>query len=811
MEFLQLIPDSVQASSGNPPTAIGAAASDPVEDVSDSTYIQITAANQWFRLSFADITLPSNKRIWGVYGQIREYFVEQVDGSGWGFTWFAYIGPSTVTEASGQKLAGAASGNNVEGSITTRSSPWHNKDWTGVEWTQAQINAAHWYYKVNPNSPLVYERVVLVRLGYALVTQPVAAVTSPLMGQTGISKSPTIQWSYTGFGEAQKSYRVKVFSQAVAEGGGFDPATSATVYDSGVVVSSNTNHNIPAGVLALNTVYYVSVQVTKSMDQYGMTTGLSDYASLWATATKFTVNAAPVATVTAPADPTNNSTTPAVTWTYTDADGNLQQTYQIRVFTAAQYGIGGFDPATSPATWDSGEVLSADVSAAIGVVIANATYRAYVRVSDSDGNYSAWAFKQWVQSVTPPNAPLLVATQIAGTSDVLLQLERAYNGPIPDFFRLERSDDGGATWEDVRGGEYQALPMKIVDTFTRADNAATMGNAETGGAWVPNTGVFGIQTNRAYTAAATVRANATIDTLVSDIIAHVTVPVLPGANGAGLIFRYSAAGEFWAAAIVNAQLFLIRRTGGASTNQLGPFAAAAGDVIGVKAVGSTIQLYQNGVLKGTVVDATNVGNTKHGLYLDNTNVARLDDFDMMTYLELTDREVSPRKVLAGAETYRYRLTVYDQLIGNVSTSQPTTVSGILDVRKVFLKLPKLYAVTDSFVNNLTFPVEDVFLSKAVNKQRSVHRPMGRTRPVVVRGVNEGRSFSTIFVTETQAKYDSLLALLNRNVTLLMVTSKAKYYVDVQNITDDEHLWDELHSELPIWRITVGFQEVDRPD
>lgn len=996
MEFLELIPDSIQAASGNPPSATGAAASDPIEDTSDATYIQFNALNQWIRVSFADLVLPSNKRIWGAYIMARETFTEQADGSGWGA--FSMSGGKWGTNAvidSGTGLAGVQGSFAGENAWVDFYSPWATKDWAGAEFTQAQLNAVHWYQKVTLlNAPVVYLRVAKVRLGYALITQPLAANTSPTNGASGVSKTPTVQWSYTGQGEAQKSFRVKIFTQAIAEGGGFDPATSATVYDSGVVTSSATSHTIPAGLLALGSSYYFSVQVAKSMDQYGYVTGNADYFSQWSTATKFTINAAPVVTVSTPADPTTNATTPVVTWAYTDADNNPQVTYQVRVFNAAQYGIGGFDAGTSPATWDSGEITDTPGTVrtkTIGVAIANATYRAYVRSKDSDGNYSAWAYKQWVQNVTAPSNPLLTASQIAGTTDLLLQWEAAWNGPIPDFFRIERSDDGGTTWADVRGAGYQAIPWKILDTFTRADNAASLGNDEktVPSAWTANTGVWGILTNRAYTAAATALANATMDAGVSDVIAQISIPVLPGANACGMILRRVDANNYWVAQVSNGNIFLTKYVAGAPTNVLGPFAAVAGDAITVIADGTGWTLRQNGVQKGTAVDAANQGGTQHGLWMNNTNVGRLDDFTLraLTSARVTDREASPREmdgitlwdsfaradataslasadvggawvvnagtwgiignqaytsaaaagsiatidsgiadilasltiaVLPGANscglvvryvdannywtaqvfngnlylvrlaagvqtnvlgpyaaatgdiiqvradanqltlyqngvvkgqvitdatnqtatkhglfvgnntaarldnfsvvslrkpstlTYLYRATVWDQLIGDVAASEPRYVGGSLVVTKVWVKLPYQYATTDDLGANATFPVNEVFLPKAVNKSRSVHRPLGKTVPVVVRGVSEGRTFPATFITETQAVYDKLRYLLDRNVTLVLLTPKQLMYVDVQNWTDEEHLWDDLHSEPPVWRIGASFQEVSKP-
>jgi hypothetical protein len=65
---------------------------------------------------------------------------------------------------------------------------------------------------------------------------PVVVVTAPIGIAYGES-TPLVTWSYTGL-DAQRDYRVRIFTETVASGGGFDPSTSTSVWDSGVVTSS---------------------------------------------------------------------------------------------------------------------------------------------------------------------------------------------------------------------------------------------------------------------------------------------------------------------------------------------------------------------------------------------------------------------------------------------------------------------------------------------------------------------------------------------------------------------------------------------
>lgn len=126
-------------------------------------------------------------------------------------------------------------------------------------------------------------------------------------------------------------------------------------------------------------------------------------------------NRAPVTTVTGPVEASNvvDTTRPTVTWTYADADGDVQERYRVKIFSAAQYGAGGFNPDTSAATWDSGEVFSGTLAQTVGMDLVNGTtYRAYVKSADAgtSGRYGAWDNNTFTIVVAAPPAPALVVT-----------------------------------------------------------------------------------------------------------------------------------------------------------------------------------------------------------------------------------------------------------------------------------------------------------------------------------------------------------------------------------------------------------------
>ena len=175
----------------------------------------------------------------------------------------------------------------------------------------------------------------------------------------------------------------------------------------------------------------------------------------------------PTVTVSAPTGTITTSATPEVQWAYTDPDAaDPQAYYSVRVFTAAQYGAGGFDPATSVATWESGQIGSSELGAVIADPLLSGTYRAYVRVAKAINNqpfWSTWAFSQFVLTLTPPPTVAVTASWSASEGKATLALAGgAPTGFTSQYFQVQRSDDGGVTWGFVRDGSV----VTVSGTYT---------------------------------------------------------------------------------------------------------------------------------------------------------------------------------------------------------------------------------------------------------------------------------------------------------------------------------------------------------
>lgn len=170
------------------------------------------------------------------------------------------------------------------------------------------------------------------------------------------------------------------------------------------------------------------------------------------------ISAQPTVTVSAPTGTITTSAAPDVTWAYADADNETQAYYQIKVFSAAQYGAGGFNALTSTATYDSGEVASSDQTAVIGDLLLNGTYRAYVRVAKSvNGSpfYSDFAYSQFTLNNTVPTVPTLSAAWNSALGKATLTVTGAAvtGSLVSQYFDVHRSDDDGVIYAGVRNGE----------------------------------------------------------------------------------------------------------------------------------------------------------------------------------------------------------------------------------------------------------------------------------------------------------------------------------------------------------------------
>jgi hypothetical protein len=167
-------------------------------------------------------------------------------------------------------------------------------------------------------------------------------------------------------------------------------------------------------------------------------------------------------TVSSPTGTITDTAKPEVTFTYTDPDATDQQSaYEVKVFSAAQYGASGFTPELSAASYESGVISSVDLSHTLNDYLDNATYRAYVRVAKNLGGilfWSDWAFSGFILNVARPATPTMTASWDESTSRASITVTGTSSGSFDSqFFEVQRSEDGGITYSTIRGAD-QLVP-----------------------------------------------------------------------------------------------------------------------------------------------------------------------------------------------------------------------------------------------------------------------------------------------------------------------------------------------------------------
>ena len=183
----------------------------------------------------------------------------------------------------------------------------------------------------------------------------------------------------------------------------------------------------------------------------------------------------PTVNVTSPTGTVTDRNIVTVGWTPTFDGTVVTSGYEVKIFSAAQYGAGGFDPSTSTPTLQASATGQATppTSHTFTEVLANATYRAYVRVTHVASNgetlTSAWDYEGFVMDVDYPANPTLALTADEYSNRIEIDLTGNSGDATTDWFEVERSDDGEVTWQSVRTTEEDNIVTNSGGTVTAFD------------------------------------------------------------------------------------------------------------------------------------------------------------------------------------------------------------------------------------------------------------------------------------------------------------------------------------------------------
>jgi hypothetical protein len=139
--------------------------------------------------------------------------------------------------------------------------------------------------------------------------------------------------------------------------------------------------------------------------------------------------------------------------------------WELKVFTAAQVAAGGFDAAVTVPYWsavgtapldyiDGSTPSTAAPSVACDSVLANGSYYAYVRATRAFAGAlaGAWTSLAVTVAITLPTAPTISAAADGANQRVAVTVTpNASSGATGPLVSLQRTSDGGATWQAVHG------------------------------------------------------------------------------------------------------------------------------------------------------------------------------------------------------------------------------------------------------------------------------------------------------------------------------------------------------------------------
>lgn len=221
-------------------------------------------------------------------------------------------------------------------------------------------------------------------------------------------------------------------------------------------------------------------------------------------------------------------------------------------------------------------------------------------------------------------------------------------------------------------------PAIVSDSFNRADGA--LGNADSGQAWTITNATWGLVSGqvKALTTASGY-ALADIDAGIADVAIQADI-VFQGLGGS-LAFRVTNGANFYIAQLVGTQTRVYKCVGGAFTQLAvggGAHTVGVTYTLRVEVVGSSIKVYENGVLVITLTDATYTTQTRHGLYVDTTLATTIDNFSVAP-ANLTQRY--PGSIRLAQDSFVRNPVVTDSFnradgaIGSADTGQAWTAGS----------------------------------------------------------------------------------------------------------------------------------------
>lgn len=689
-------------------------------------------------------------------------------------------------------------------------SAWWAKDLSNnTEWTQADINGLEAYIEwFNPGG--IFEaRIYDIAIQVDVAPQPTADNVTPSVAATIDQDRPRFRWNVNQEGVAvQNRYELKVFSKAVVEGVGFDVNTSEYVAFlskvTGIKQADLTADRWPKALMYGGDYYYTVKAAVKFLD------GL--WWSEWSQLTPFSLNDPPVVDVLTPSGAVTTTNKPLVTWSYTDDQVNPQAAAEVEIYEQPASGFWGEnilrESQGQPNDYD---VLTTDFDTDdANTVIAksgSAGQDRNLRVTRAGSTGSAWVLTEGGLLASP------VAASTQYTAVAECRAETA-----------TRTFQVGMRWFTAAGALIStalsvATPTNSTTGWTQVTHTMTSpATAAFGSVIVQVNGVV-VGEQHQFRRLGLIQGNLTTW--------HPGSQAYPDffASDAAAI----AAGRVWNHLIVDGNTFHSQVTNRLDnlTNFRTYVRSAHRLVDGALLWGKwNLEAFNSNYTAPTTPTMT--AHTHNDRTMINLTQASAGGGPAIAYLRL-ERSLDNGETW---ETFRYGTEATTDNLPNVTQTyfdyevtlfrniqyRAFSVSTTLEV-EIFSAASAIQTVFHTHhkvklldpldaLGGATFPVEDSWLNASRRRTRSFKQPMGRKKPIVIRGSADSDSFEMTVVVVGETQWDKLMELL-ANRTLYVQTPKGSWYADIAgDVGHQDRLWDRRQGEQDVWKVTIPFQEVD---
>lgn len=168
------------------------------------------------------------------------------------------------------------------------------------------------------------------------------------------------------------------------------------------------------------------------------------------------------------------TTRPTISWTYEDAESDPQSEWEVQVWSYPSR------PASTPTTlpvlsadhslvWSGYGRGASDSSVTVGTDLDDGYYTAFLRSREVAGRWSDWDSIVFQINPTRPEVPELILTPVDAEAAVEIEFDLTDMQRTDGLAFIERSADGGGTWDPVRGSGTPVVGGDLVERFDQDD------------------------------------------------------------------------------------------------------------------------------------------------------------------------------------------------------------------------------------------------------------------------------------------------------------------------------------------------------